>query len=159
MKLAHVLVAYAAALSGMCGPSYAIAAPPKVATTINVPELMQFACSVLEYDCSQIDPPKVDFAPLYGQMGAIGAYWPGTDTIYLDNQLLPYMTDEYVRSIAAHEITHYVDERVRGAEEMALDPCQTENRGWRVGNAYLIVHGREDLVDYSWYERYNCYSS
>jgi hypothetical protein len=35
--------------------------------------------------------------------------------------------------------------------------CLSEVNGWRVGNAYVLTHGRPDFADFSWAERYGCF--
>jgi len=153
-----VLVAYLAALAGSLGPSLALAVPqPVVIAEINLPEMMRFACVTLEYDCTDVPMPKVELVPLYRQYGALGVYFPGGDTIYLDSDLLPFFNETAIQSVFVHEMTHYVDHVVIGDEAMQADKCATEGRAWRIGNAWLVVHGRADLADFTWYERYNCY--
>lgn len=145
------LVIALAVASNLALPA-AVAMPPQ----IDVAALMRFSCSVMERDCTNIPVPQLREAPLFGQMGALGVFMSWyPDTIWIDNTILKYMDRDYVNSIVAHELTHYVDYQIDSAG-MEENLCNTENNGWQVGNAYVVLHGKEYLADYAWQDRYGC---
>lgn len=128
-----------------------------VLANVDLPALMDFACTVLAYDCSEVPLPEVVFEPLYQTYGAFGGFNPEAGAIiYVDSQMVPYLDEPYIQSIVVHELTHYIDWQLHGSE-MIGDLCAAESRGWRVGNAWLMSSDRPDLVDFSWNIRYGCY--
>jgi len=150
------LLAHLVMLFGAYGPSFGIAAsvPPH-----NVRDAWDYACYVTQYDCSVVEPPKVLWQDLYNMYGIVGGY-DGSDTIYMDVTYLRAADPVYVQSILAHEITHYLDVQL-GYTTLPYtsdNVCLSEFRAWRVGNAYVLTHGRPDLVDFSWHIRYGCFN-
>jgi hypothetical protein len=118
----------------------------------------EYACSVMQYDCSEVSPPEIMWTDLYHTMGILGGY-NGDAHIYMDIGVLRFADPVYTNSVLAHEITHYLDVQL-GEVNFMQDPtalCQSEANGWRVGNAYLLDHGRPDLTDFGWFLRYGCF--
>lgn len=110
----------------------------------------------MEYDCTDIPKPELEYADLYNTWGALGAfYYEYPDRIFVDGGIGRLLDKTYLESIIAHEIVHYLDFK-QGLID-PHDPCYTEWNGWRVGNAYVIVYGRPDLADFNWQERYGCF--
>lgn len=121
--------------------------------SVELQEPLSYACAVLDYDCLEISPPAVVYEPLFWPYGALGLFDPATPgLIHIDTQMLPYMDQVYVQAILAHELAHYAEFALTGE----LKRCQTEWNAWRVTNAWLVDHGRPDLADYAWTERYGC---
>jgi hypothetical protein len=79
----------------------------------------------------------------------------------MDNSVVMRFADNVaVQSVLAHEIVHYLDVTlgITPFPFMSKDQvCQSEFRGWRVGNAYVIANGRPDIADFTWAERYSCF--
>jgi hypothetical protein len=149
-----LLVAAFAALQ-LCALPAALARPQ--VQLMDVRAEFEFACSVMQYDCSDIEIPQIIEAPLFFSYGYLGMY--DGYVLYVDNQIVPYMEQVYVRSVIAHELTHYLDHMVVGGSifESKEAMCATEWNGWRVGNAYVTANGRPDFADYEWNVRYQCY--
>ncbi len=127
---------------------------------VNVSEAWALACKLEQVDCSKIPQPKIVGRHLFQEYGAFGAFGlEPLDTIYVDDQLGPMLADVLLESVISHEMTHYLDYQIHGIDWMRANGCQTEWNGWRAGNAYLVSHGRPDLADYNWQERYGCFGA
>ena len=122
---------------------------------INVQEPFDFACSVIKYDCADIPIPTIEVEPIGWAWGMFRHETP--NTIYLDEQIVPYFDEVVLQSILAHEMTHYLDFKRGVYDGTPGTVCATEWNGWRVSNAYYITHGRPDLADFNWAERYGCF--
>lgn len=149
------LVAYLALWTGMMGPWPALAQSPP---PHDARAAFDFACTVLEYDCTNVPPPKVQWESLYNTYGWLGVY-NGTDTIYMDLDIVRLADEVLIQSILAHETAHYLDVQlaVLAPPFSREDVCASEFRAWRVGNAYVVAHGRPDFADFTWAERYGCF--
>jgi len=114
---------------------------------------------VTGYDCAGIAPPRVEWVDLYHTYGAHGLY-TGFDFVYMDIAVLRFADPAYIQSVLAHETVHYIDfmqGRLTADQADNASACASEFAAWRVGNAYVITHGRPDLADFTWHERYGCF--
>src|SRR5262245_47867953 len=130
----QLIVAAFAVIQLICVPA-ALATPTVQITDVRAE--LEFACEIMQYDCNDIQPPPIVLAPLFWDYG----YWGMYDgyALYIDNQIVPYLDQDLVRSVIAHELTHYLD-HVRQGEVLFSDKahmCATEWNAWRVGNAYV----------------------
>jgi len=151
MKTFVLLLALCA---GMFGPTYGVfAAVPAHDTQA----AFDYACKVLDYDCSRLAPPGVVWEPLYS-FGVLG-YYNGDDTIHMDTEVLRFADPVFTQSILAHEIVHYLDVKL-GYVTLPYTMqtvCQSEANAWRVGNVYVLTHGRADLARFDWFVAYGCF--
>jgi hypothetical protein len=155
MKRFALLLAFYA---GAFGPSFAVMSQPPVSPPHDVQAAFDFACDVLDYDCSKLAPPAVVWEPLFLSMGAFGMY-DGDATVHMDNSVLRFGDEVMIQSVLAHEIVHYLDVTL-GVVVFPFtheSVCVSEFNAWRVGNAYVLTHGRPDFADFSWAERYGCF--
>jgi hypothetical protein len=149
------LVALALAIFMTWAPAALLGAP---VLRYDAQAAYDFACDVMQYDCSQTHVPLVEVVGnLYPLYGALGAY-NGGDVVYLDGSIGPYLNQQYVQSVLAHEMTHYLDFKL-GTINMgdATQVCVSEANGWRVGNAYLVTHNMGEFADFNWHVRYGCF--
>jgi hypothetical protein len=158
VKLLKALVMVLALAAGIFGSFTAISQPQLPPHDTRA--AFEFACSILEYDCSQVEPPQIVWSDLYHTYSILGGY-NGEASIYMDNSVLRWADPAFTQSVLAHEIAHYLDVQL-GVVQLpmvagSLAVCESEYRGWRVGNAYVIAHDRPDLADFEWHVRYNCY--
>lgn len=143
---------------GSLGPTFALTSTPPH----DLQGSFDFACKVMEYDCSSIEPPTVVWESLYHTYGIFGGY-NGDDTIHMDNSVLWIADPVYVNSVIAHETVHYLDVKLGVLPVGDMIPgskalCNAEMRAWRVGNAYVISNGRPDLANFDWHIRYGCFT-
>ena len=153
-----VLVTYLAMLLGMVGPSLAIATAQPTPPPHDSQAAFDYACTVLEYDCSGLAPPTIVWDSLYNTFGALGMY-DGGETIYMDNTVMRFADPVMIQSVIAHETAHYLDVKLGVvAFPFTMESvCTSEFNAWRVGNVYVLTHGRPDLADFGWAERYGCF--
>lgn len=147
-------VLWLAMWAGAFGPAFALLAEPPHDTQA----AFDYACKLNGYDCTNVAVPNVEWADLYNTQGIFGGY-TGTDTIYMDSFVLRYADPVFTQSVLAHEITHYLDAQT-GLTELPYtlqSVCDSEFRAWRVGNAYVVSHGRPDLANYGWFIYYGCF--
>lgn len=153
-------VGYLALLAGCYGPAFGImaATPPHAPLA----DLVTYSCRVLERDCSHVAPPVIQWHEhIYiDQFGneAYGVY-DGTNVIHMSLSLLRTADPAFVSSVIAHESTHYYDVQL-GVVTLPFTKdsvCASELNAWRVGNVYVMTHGRPDLADFGWAERYGCF--
>lgn len=149
----NILVAAFAAIQLITLP-VALARPQLPVTDIR--DELEFACAVMQYDCTNVELPEVVQTPLFSNWGALGLY--DGHTLYLDTEIMPYFDRVLIDSVIAHELTHYLDYVAKGDEILSdkAHMCASEWNAWRVGNAYVVSHGRPDFADYNWQERYGC---
>lgn len=153
------LALYCVLLAGF-GPALGIVAQP-VVPPHNPTHAWSYVCENFEYDCTGIAPPYVVWAyQLMTNTGqpALGMY-DGGESIFMSVSELRYADPVSIDWVLAHEMAHYLDVQL-GVIELPFtkdNACASEMRAWRVGNAYALTHGRADLVDYSWFERYGCF--
>lgn len=151
------LAMYLAFAAGLYGPM-----PVLLANEVKPPHDSQaafdYACKVTGYDCTGIAVPVITWGPLFIEWGYFGLY-EGEATIAVDDSVLRFADPVFVQSVIAHETVHYLDTQLGYAKSpwTKADTCQSEFRAWRVGNAYVLTHGRADLVNYDWFINYNCF--
>jgi hypothetical protein len=149
------LAIYLALFTGCFGPTFAVlaATPPH-----DMQDAFNYACNLMEYDCADLPPPKIVWRELYNTRGIVGGY-DGSDSIWMDTVVLRFADPVFTQSILAHEITHYLDVQlgVTVLPYTKQSVCESEMRAWRVGNAYVLTHGRADLVNYGWHIYYGCF--
>ena len=130
---------------------------------ISSQEAFDFACSVLAYDCSGVAVPKIGYTNLYQSFGYWGVYNDAIDenVIWLDIGLAPYLDRNFLTAVLAHETTHYLDKKLHKIADFDSKEgtCETEWNAWRVDNAYLASHGKNDITDFTWAERYHCFGA
>ena len=142
-----LLVTLAAVLIAACTPK---------ARTASDKDLWAFACRFADVDCSTLVQPQILNYPLYLSDGSFGTVVTmfGQPYLVLDSTLLPQLEPTLRESIIVHEMTHSIDSQT--GVDFTTDHCASEARGWRAGNAYLIIKWRNDLVDWDWMSRYGC---
>lgn len=115
---------------------------------------MEFACSVMNYDCNEIPVPEVVVIGLNGPWGL----YQGYDKVYLD-PVLSYFHPDLAQAILAHEMTHYLDVKL-GVIQIPFtydNVCVTEWNAWRVYNAYVVLTGWSEKARWDWNIQYGCY--
>lgn len=151
----NTLVMLLALYTGGLGPSFALmaTAPPHDSQAA-----FDYACELLDYDCSNLSPPEIQWAPIYSSYGALGMY-DGSDAIIMDIEVMRFADRVMLQSVLAHEITHYIDVKLgHVAFPFTKESvCKSEFNAWRVGNAYVVANGRPDLASFDWHVRYGCF--
>lgn len=155
------LVGYLALCLGCYGPTFGILAQEPVAPPHNEQAAFDYACYARKLDCSGVTPPAVEWHamlmnPFLGEI--IGGY-DGGDAIHLSIHELRVADPVYIQAVLAHETSHYLDVQL-GITPLPYtheNVCQSEYRAYAVDNVYLITHGRADLADFGWAERYGCF--
>ena len=109
---------------------------------------VDITCDFLEddYECPD-GLPVVGWATL--PRGMWGQYF-GMNFMVLSERLAGPQWGTYGQAILAHEITHWI---VRKAEPETTS-CDSEAIAWRVYNAIVLSHGRDDLTIFNWIAQY-----
>ncbi len=145
--------------AGALGPMFALAQPP--IPRVDITEPFAFACRVLEVDCTNIPPPRIEWyveIVNHNNEPVDGGY-DGGDAIAMSGSQLWNTHEVWINAVLAHESAHYLDV-VTGFVVLPFtyeSVCQSEAHGWRVGNAYVISHGHPEWSDFAWAERYSCF--
>lgn len=120
---------------------------------------LDYACGVLEVDCSELESPEIMFGNLRALQGAYGYYWhqqtPGIlflvisfrETIEKGNPTI----NPRGWSVLVHEAVHYVDHALgtyRGS-------CPSEQKAWHTGNLWLLEQGYWKEAVWNWTDYYN----
>jgi hypothetical protein len=152
-----VLALYA----GAFGPGFGIAVAQPPIPRVDINEPFAFACKVLEVDCTNIPPPRIEwFVEVFNTQGhSVDGGYDGGDSIALSGIQLWNADQVWIDSVLAHESAHYLDVQT-GFVTLPFtyeSVCASEAHGWRVGNAYVIVNDRPQWADFNWAERYACF--
>ena len=155
------LVMWLAMWAGSFGPAFGIATAQPILPPHDAAGAWSYVCENFDYDCTDLQPPAIEWVDILFSGNGNPAYggYNGTDAILLSTYMLRVADPVFTDSVLAHEMAHYIDVQ-RGLTVLPFtqeNVCASELRAWRVGNAYVLVHGRPDLVDYSWFERYGCF--
>lgn len=155
------LAMYLAVLLGCYGPTFGILAAQPVMPPHDMRAAFDYACATMQYDCEYLPLPQVvwheSLMTAWGTESEGG--YNGTDAIHLSYAALRVADYVYIQSVLAHEATHYLDVQL-GVVTLPYtkqNVCESEFNAWRVGNAYVVTHGRMDFADFGWAERYGCF--
>ena len=113
-----------------------------------VQKWVDITCAFLEddYECPE-GLPTVGWAVL--PQGTWGRYY-GQNFMVLSERLAGPQWGTYGQAILAHELAHWI---VRSANQ-EITSCDSEVIAWRVYNAIVLSHGRDDLTVYDWVKNY-----
>lgn len=117
----------------------------------DVQKWKEVTCSILEndYECP-VGIPAVGLGPM--EAGYWGLYF-GMNFILINEDLRNPQWGTYGEAILAHEIAHWIVRK----NDSNYDSCDSEAVAWRVFNAIVRSHGRDDLAVDDWIVRYpNC---